>query len=413
MADTPAVVLSFSDGRTCPDCGVRTVVLPEQIPAIGDDFDWLVRDYDGFRLFMLEQLLARFPERTRWTPADMEVVLVETLSVLLDQLSDMLDRVHAEAFLETARRPESVRRLLAMIGYDAIAHAGIEYVAQDIDQRRVATAQLDREWSRNPRLMELARAAGPAAIHDNHRMVSTSDYAERIADHPLGLRAHAWSRWTGSWTTISIAVICYDNVALDDQLEVPAIGDDDSPKLLVRREVDAFHIERGLRAPYATHTLDESSVSVEQLPNPRLRTVLRMFVDAYRMVGQEVLLEDAEPVGVVIAISVRITGDYFRSEIINAVAQALGTGPEGFFHPGRLAFGEDLHASDIFATVMTIDGVQAACLNRFKRVGAAYADQADSGRIALSGIEVAVCDNDPLRPQRGQLRITVHGGRKG
>src|SRR5262249_32701696 len=80
------------------------------LPNVGDDFDWLTRDYDGFRLFMMEELAARMPERARWTPADLEVVLVEALAAVLDQLSDRADRVAAEAYLETARRPESVRR---------------------------------------------------------------------------------------------------------------------------------------------------------------------------------------------------------------------------------------------------------------------------------------------------------------
>ncbi|MDH5480815.1 MAG: hypothetical protein OEX11_08670, partial [Nitrosomonas sp.] len=120
-SNTPKPNLIFREG--CSDCARREVELPEQLPLVGDDFDWLLRDYDGFRLFMLEELAARFPERRSWTPADMEVVIVETLSVVLDQLSDMLDRTQAEAFLETARQPESVRRLLAMIGYDAVLMA--------------------------------------------------------------------------------------------------------------------------------------------------------------------------------------------------------------------------------------------------------------------------------------------------
>ena len=91
MAETPVPELNFAGN--CPDCGGRSVDLPQVLPVIGDDFDWLVRDYDGFRLFMLEELAARFPERTRWTPADMEVVLVEQLAAILDQFSDQLDRV--------------------------------------------------------------------------------------------------------------------------------------------------------------------------------------------------------------------------------------------------------------------------------------------------------------------------------
>jgi hypothetical protein len=127
-------------GGSCPDCGVREVHLPAALPELGDDFDWRVRDYDGFRMFMMEELSARFPERTRWTPADLEVVLVEVFATILDQLSDMLDRVATEAFLESARRPETVRQLLNFIGYDAVA------VARKKDQ--ITGAAIRMRWSR-------------------------------------------------------------------------------------------------------------------------------------------------------------------------------------------------------------------------------------------------------------------------
>ena len=73
MADSPQMKLRFEG--SCPDCGVREVYQPPSLPDAGDDFDWRVRNYDDFRMFMLEELSARFPERTRWTPADLEVVL--------------------------------------------------------------------------------------------------------------------------------------------------------------------------------------------------------------------------------------------------------------------------------------------------------------------------------------------------
>jgi hypothetical protein len=95
------------------------------------------------------------------------------------------------------------------------------------------------------------------------------------------------------------------------------------------------------------------------------------------------------------------------------VAEALGTGPGGFFEPGRLQFGEDLHASDLYQAVMALDGVDNVCLNRFKRLGDRYADMTDLGRIVLQGLEVAICDNDAARPDRGYFRLTFEGGRKG
>ncbi|MDJ0841872.1 MAG: hypothetical protein QNK37_35545 [Acidobacteriota bacterium] len=87
MAENPRITLDFRKG--CPDCGERLVVLPEPLPPVGDDFDWLLRDYDGFRMFMMEELAARFPERTRWTTADMEVVLTEVLAAASSSIMNM------------------------------------------------------------------------------------------------------------------------------------------------------------------------------------------------------------------------------------------------------------------------------------------------------------------------------------
>lgn len=397
MAELPPAELLF--GGSCPDCGERRIDLPDPLPAVGDDFDWLVRDYDGFRLFMLEELAARFPERSRWTPADLEVALVEVLAAVLDQLSDMLDRVAGEAYLETARRPESVRRLLMMIGFDAVAQALARgTIAGDSTDGAEASRHLDRRWLANPHEMDAARRAGPRSIHVQHRMVSVSDYATRLEEHPLVERAHGWSEWTGSWTTIMVAIIGWSNLLLDaTELEG---GDPLVYPSELRDQVDLFHRERGLFLP----ALGDG---------PPLRSILGPYLESYRMAGQEVLLLDAVPVGISMSLSVRVAGNYFQSEVRRAVGEALGTGPGGFFEPGRLAFGEDLHASDVIQTLMGLDGVESVCLNRFKRIGSQFPDQSAAGRIVLEGLELAVCDNRPGEPDRGYYRLTLHGGLKG
>ena len=393
MAEIPVLNLRFEPG--CPDCGERRVELPGPLPEIGDDFDWRVRDYDGFRLFMLEELAARFPERTRWTPADMEVVIVEVLADVLDQLSDMTDRVAAEAFLETARRPDSVRRLLSMIGYDAIqfAKARREIELNDDATPAERNEALESFWRSAPFAMERARRDGPRAIRTQHRMVAADDYARRLEDHPLVLLAHAWSDWTGSWTTMYAAVIAWDNYALDWALHAPEVDS-------LRASVDAFNEERDLVVPEWNGELT-------------IRAILRPYLDAYRMAGQEVILQDAIRVPITMSISIIIADTYFRSEIRDAVKKALGTGPDGFFAPGRLRFGENLYASDIIAALMALDGIENVCLNRFKRIGDQYPDRSGTGRIELSGLEVAVCDNDPAEPKRGYYDVNIHGGRTG
>lgn len=395
MADIPLGTLAFRG--TCPDCGERRVDLPPPLPEIGDDFDWHVRDFDGFRRFMLQELAARFPERRRWTPADMEVVLVESLSAVLDQLSDMVDRVASEANLETARRPESVRRLLKFIGYDAVkaALARNDIFEENGDSEETLELKLEQFWLSNPFAMDAARQAGPWAVHTQYRMVTLEDYAKGLERHPLVMRAHAWSGWNGSWTIIQVATINWENVPLDER------PPNFYPKKLKER-IFEFHREYGVPEP-----------RWEDASPPNIRTILRLYLDGFRMAGQEVILRNTEPVPISMAFSIRVAPNYFQSEIRNAITQALGNDPGGFFEPGRLRFGEDLHVSDILEVLMALDGIENACVNRFKRLGSQFADQSDFGTIVLEGLEIAVCDNDPTKLKRGYYRLTLQGGAKG
>jgi hypothetical protein len=399
MAVDPVAELLF-DGA-CPDCGRRLIDLPDVLPEVGDDFDWDQRDYDGFRLFMLQELAARFPERRRWTPADVEVALVEVLAFALDQLSDGLDRAAAESFLESARRPESLRRLLLLVGFDAAGMAkrlrAHPFAALSEEEAREPLTPADKErfdrwWLDHPEQMEQARLDGPRAIHDQHRMVTLEDCKQRLEEHPLVLRAHAWERWDGSWTAIHVAVIAWRRLGLDEENSVYSDA--------VWEQTQAFHAERGLALP-------------DRADRPNVRSVLYPYIEAYRMAGQEVVLEEAAEVGIVMILSIQVNPQYFQSEIRHAVDRLLGNGPGGFFAPGRLRFGEDLWASDLYQLLMGQSGIDNICLNRFKRLGDRFQDQAGSGRIVLEGLETAICDNDQARPERGYYTLVLHGGRKG
>lgn len=395
MADNPALTLVFNDA--CNDCGKRLVNLPRVLPEVGDDFDWQVRDYDGFRLFMLEELVARFPERKRWTPADLEVVIVEILASILDQLSDMADRVTSEAYLESARKPESVRRLLKMIGYDIVDLLKDQSLApfnkpSPVGSDLTDDQRLEQFWLDHPEKMQQAKILGPRNIHTQHRMVTLNDYVIRLQEHPLVLRAHAWETWGGSWSVINLAIIGWNRRGLDEA--------DNSYPVEVWNAVTRFHQQRDLFVP------DNAS-------HPSIRTVLRHYLEAYRMAGQQVQLMSANEVGILLSLSIEVNANYFQSEVRQAIEQALSTEPGGFFEPGRLKFGEDLWAGDIFETLMSLDGVDNVCINRFKRVGDRFPDMSGPGQIVLEGLEIAVCDNNPKDPAKGYYFLRLHGGRKG
>jgi hypothetical protein len=397
MAQTPQSVLTFDGG--CPDCGQRMVVLPDALPPVGDDFDWLQRDYDSFRLAMMEEMAARFPERRRWSPADMEVVLTETLAVVLDQFSDMLDRIHAEGFLETARRPDSVWRLLRFIGYDPLASSGLIYDPDDAVQVDAAKVALMEQWLTYPVQMDRAKTDGPRSIQLQRRMVTQQDVIAQLESHPLVARAHARMVWTGSWSTMKVACLTLENTPLETAID-DILGPGTPATQALRDTVDQFH--RMAR-------LDLLNWDAA----PTLRSGLREFIDAYRMAGQEIWLEDPVAVPILVDVTVMARDAFYRSEIQAVVTQTLGTGHGGYFSPSRLRFGEDLHASDLMSAVMDLDGVEAVCLNRFKRLGDRYSDQSEGGRIILEGTEVAICENDPQDPGRGVLRVRVSGGLAG
>lgn len=393
MAELPPPRLRFGRGRGCDDCGEREVALPGPLPHVGDDFDWNARDYDAIRTFMLEEIVARFPERDRWTPADLEVVLVEAVAAALDRLSDMMDRVASEAYLETARRPDSVRRLLSFVGYDPVAMARAREQIEDPGPGAgdPGARDLERHWRRHPQAMEEARRAGPLAVRTQRRMVTVDDHTVRLEEHPLVLRARAWSEWSGSWSVVRIAAVCWDDRRLDEAFGLP----DD-----VAEAVERFHRERSLPVP---------DLSEDVTP----RRVVDPYLESYRMAGQETVLQDAEPVGISLGVTLLVAPEYFRSEVRREALRALGNGPGGFFEAGRRRFGEDLYASDVIEALLELPGVENVCLTRFKRVGRQYPDRSARGRIPLDELEIAVLENDPDRAERGFVLLSLNGGRRG
>ncbi len=402
MAELAEPILSFDGG--CPDCGDRRAALPFPLPEITNDFDWRARDYDSFRLFMMQELAYRFPERRRWTPADIEVVIVELLAAGLDRASHALDAVQAERYLETARRPQSVRRLLKLIGYDVVER--IDPALLDAlppipaGQAETDAQKVERYWRLNPAEMEAARAEGPRLTSEVRRMVTLADHEEVLVRHPLVARAHARLLWSNAWNTVLVAALLEGNRGLDDPLHVgnppPAGGKPSGLDEKLWAEIVTFHRVERLVLPPVNDTLTA-------------RRLLRAVIELNRMLGSEVLLETAKAAPVSIVLSVRAKKGYFRSELKQALEEVFSADHGSFFEPGRFGFGEDLFASDIIETAMAIEGVAVACLNRFKRVGD-YPDQAASGVIVIAEDEFVLCSNDRSKPQNGTLRITVNAG---
>lgn len=297
-----------------------------------------------------------------------------------------------------------MRQLLAFIGYDAVAQAQAKDQIKSRLSRADSVAELESYWNRYPHAMEQAKRDGPRSIHTQKRMVTVEDYALRLREHPLALHAHAWCEWSGSWYTVHVAVMAWENLKLDDVPGSP-VEDSDPPvnkpayTAELKKLVENFHESLGLA---------EAATAKNPVATPRM--ILRPYIEALRMVGQEVVLEDPVFIGIYMLISIQVAENFFRSEVRHAIDQVLGNGPSGFFEPGRLGFGEDVYASDIVQALMSLDGIEHVCLNRFKRIGSQYPDRREDGFIPVDGLEVAVCDNEAGNSSRGYYRLKIHGG---
>lgn len=400
MAELPAPILDFASN--CPDCGERLAQLPPPLPGVPDDFDWKARDYDSLRLFLMQELAHRFPDRRRWTPADMEVVIVELLAAAFDRASHAIDAVQAERYLATARRPQSVRRLLKLIGYDAAervrdeALAKLPPAAPGVTETR--EEQLERLWRLEPARMKIARAEGPRLIAEQRRMVTLDDHGDVLSTHPLVSRAQARLTWTGAWKTILISTLLEADRDIDGPLPVP-LGDGGKADLLWR-QIEDFHHDQNLPLPANSGTTTA-------------RHLLRIMIERRRMTGSEVFLEAAKPAAISFTLSVRAKTGFFRSELRQALNDVFSADDGGFFEPGRLDFGADLFASDIIEAAMAVEGVAVACLNRFKRVGQGWPDRVVEGFISVDDDEYIRCLNIKDAPHKGYFRLIVNGGEAG
>ena len=111
-----SIELSFK--VECPsdfDCRPEHVCPPEERTAA--EIDYLAKDYNSFRQAMLDRISVLMPQWQERNAADLGIALVELLAYAGDHLSYQQDVIATEAYLDTARRRESVRRHALLVDY--------------------------------------------------------------------------------------------------------------------------------------------------------------------------------------------------------------------------------------------------------------------------------------------------------
>jgi predicted phage baseplate assembly protein len=268
------------------------------------------------------------------------------------------------------RRPLAVTEFLATyrrgngsngnVGADAIFHivSNASGVFDEVRNPMPAAGGVDAED------VEAARRDAPQAFRTQERAVTAADYAAAAERRSDVQRAAATFRWTGSWHTVFVTADRFGGAALDARFEEK----------------------------------------------------LRNHLERFRMAGYDLEVDEPRYVALDIALHVCVKPDYFRSEVLRAVMQELGSGvlPDGrlaVFHPDNFSFGEAVYLSRIVAAAQAVEGVEAVWAEKFARMAAPDVASLDNGVIPIGRLEIAQLANNPNFRERGRLMLAAGGGK--
>jgi hypothetical protein len=216
----------------------------------------------------------------------------------------------------------------------------------------------------DPEEFNHARQSAPQEFRTiTYRAVRPEDYAEAAERLSWVQKAGAAFRWTGSWLTTFVTP---------------------DPKNAV-------------------------IVSISQ------KNELLAQLNRFRQAGREAYTMDPTYADLDLEIEVCALPTVFAGQLKERIMLALfgkkGIVPvKGFFSPDRYSFGDPLQRSQLEATIQEVEGVNAVEEIRFRRRGVfdwKIFDQYeyDPGINAIIRVE-----NDLLHPERGTLKIHIHGG---
>lgn len=317
---------------------------------------------------------------------------------------------------------------------------------------RVASAP-DLAWQPRPDLIDSLAA-------DPHLVVETDNDGNahlRFGDGRLGLRPPAGARFAATYrvgngpagnvgpesiTRLVLAGEKLTGVALTIRNPLPAQGGRAAetiaqarllaPHAFRKRLARAItaedyatlagqdpHVQRAAARLVWTGSWYEADVAIDPLaampPDPDLLDDIAHRLERYRRIGHDLHVQPARAVALDLAIEACALPGHKRADVKSALLAAFGTGPLpdgtlGFFHPDALTFGEGIPLSWIIARAHAVAGVECVTVTRLQRLFEPANGELETGILSLAAGEIARLDNDPNRPERGQLHVTVMGG---
>jgi hypothetical protein len=216
----------------------------------------------------------------------------------------------------------------------------------------------------DPETADQIRRRAPQAFLTQQRAVIMTDYESVAESNAFVRQAVASMRWTGSWYTVFIAA-------------EPEIS--------------------GQQTGGQLTTAQQKSV--------------QSTVEGFRLAGHDLQLDSPEYISLEITLQICVDPDYFNRDVQQALQQALGSGPSGFFSPANFTFGQTVYLSPLYAAVRAIPGVNAVTATTFQIQGVNDTTYLASGEIPLGPLQVARLENNPSFPDHGQLTFIMEGGK--
>jgi predicted phage baseplate assembly protein len=253
------------------------------------------------------------------------------------------------------------------VGNGRAGNIGADSLAHIATNRREITAvrnPLPAQGGQAPESLEDVRQRAPVAYRVQERAVTPADYAAVTERHADVQRAAATFRWTGSWHTVFLTVDRSAGAALSKKFENDM----------------CHHVER------------------------------------YRMAGHDIEVDAPQFVALEIDMHVCVASDHFRSDVLRELFEVLSNrdlpdGRRGLFHPDNVTFGQPVYLSAIYAGAHQVAGVESVEVRTFQRLGVPDNTALESGRLDIHRLEIARLDNDRNFPERGQLTISLGGGK--
>ena len=245
------------------------------------------------------------------------------------------------------------------IGADSLNH-----IAANIPEIKDVRNPLPAQGGQDPESLEDVRQRAPVAYRVQERAVTPADYAEVTERYPDVQSSAATIRWTGSWHTVFLTVDRGAGAAVTNQFEDALLA----------------HVER------------------------------------YRMAGHDLEVDSPQFVALEIDMHVCVAADHFRSDVERELFDILSNrdlpdGRRGLFHPDNFSFGQPVYLSAIYAAAHQVTGVESVEVRTFQRLGVADNTALESGRLDIDRLEIARLDNDRNFVERGQLTISLGGGK--